>query len=455
MSENRVLRVLAVDDDMVCLTFLSCRLRQCGYKVIATNKATEALALMRENKDGFDIVITDVIMPEMDGFKLLEILRFEFNNIPVIMISSDNDTKTVVKGVKNGAQDYFVKPVKLDDLKTLSDHVIKRPQCDSQSRNYESESNQNPSPPNKDRKHSKRVIWTPELHRKFQDAIQRLRVNDGGKIIPSKLLKIMNDPNLSRGNIASHLQKYRNSLKKQKDQVTGQESSNLVGSSISAPIPNPSYPMTNFSNNTGQWDTSTSTGNTCTTSSRFFARTGLRTPCPAAKQDFGVLPLSTLDFPHPQNQLLQHSSQTMDQISSQLPERKSMVLQNVHPRRMMFNEYTDNSWVQQHPSSISSSIASHPSTQYHVGGIAPYAQSHNVFTSNYPISRGMPMQMNVQQAQCSLPGHLDVQNLRENNGSPIDVETEFAGNDPTQFTEFLQDMEIIDSIDDDLRAYFG
>ncbi|KAF8047303.1 hypothetical protein N665_3102s0001 [Sinapis alba] len=77
------LRVLVVDDDPTCLMILERMLRTCLYRVTKCNRAEIALSLLRKNKNGFDIVISDVHMPDMDGFKLLEHVGLEMD-LPVI-----------------------------------------------------------------------------------------------------------------------------------------------------------------------------------------------------------------------------------------------------------------------------------------------------------------------------------------------------------------------------------
>ncbi|GKU87349.1 hypothetical protein SLEP1_g1760 [Rubroshorea leprosula] len=77
------MRVLAVDDDPTCLTVLQGLLSRCQYQVTTTSQAIIALKLLRENKNQFDLVISDVHMPDMDGFKLLELVGLEMD-LPVI-----------------------------------------------------------------------------------------------------------------------------------------------------------------------------------------------------------------------------------------------------------------------------------------------------------------------------------------------------------------------------------
>ncbi|AQK81996.1 hypothetical protein ZEAMMB73_Zm00001d036803 [Zea mays] len=80
------LRVLVVDDDRVCLKVLERQLKCCNYNVMVVTDARTALEMLRERKDDgdqFDLVISDVVMPNMDGFELLELIGVEMD-LPVI-----------------------------------------------------------------------------------------------------------------------------------------------------------------------------------------------------------------------------------------------------------------------------------------------------------------------------------------------------------------------------------
>ncbi|XP_073276810.1 two-component response regulator ORR22-like [Primulina huaijiensis] len=246
-SENKIhdkfpvgLRVLAVDDDPICLKLLDTLLRKCQYHVTTTGQARTALKMLRENKDRFDLVISDVHMPYMGGFKLLELVGLEMD-LPVIMLSANGDPKLVMKGVTHGACDYLVKPVRIEELRNIWQHVLRRKKLSN---------NQNKSPGhakchhengegdgstfrndvdqngkiNKKRKDDDdenedghesedpktqkkpRVIWSIELHRKFVSAVNHLGID---KAFPKRILDLMGVEGLTRENVSSHLQKYR------------------------------------------------------------------------------------------------------------------------------------------------------------------------------------------------------------------------------------------------------
>ncbi|XP_062223890.1 two-component response regulator ORR24-like [Phragmites australis] len=243
------MRVLAVDDDPTCLKVLESLLLRCQYHVTTTGQAATALKLLREKKDQFDLVISDVHMPDMDGFKLLELVGLEMD-LPVIMLSANGETQTVMKGITHGACDYLLKPVRIEQLRTIWQHVVRRRSCDAknhgndnddagkkvQSMNAEGENggahrNKRTSRKGRDdngeddddsdensndngdslTQKKPRVVWSVELHRKFVAAVNQLGID---KAVPKKILDLMNVENITRENVASHLQKYRLYLKR-------------------------------------------------------------------------------------------------------------------------------------------------------------------------------------------------------------------------------------------------
>ncbi|XP_057476319.1 two-component response regulator ARR2-like isoform X3 [Actinidia eriantha] len=233
------LRVLVVDDDPTCLMILEKMLRNCLYEVTKCNRAEIALSLLRENKNGFDIVISDVHMPDMDGFKLLEHVGLEMD-LPVIMMSADDSKSVVMKGVTHGACDYLIKPVRIEALRNIWQHVVRkrkhewkdleqsgsiedgdREQKPSEDADFSSSANEGSWRNSKRRKDEEdqaeerddsstlkkpRVVWSVELHQQFVAAVNQLGID---KAVPKKILELMNVPGLTRENVASHLQKYR------------------------------------------------------------------------------------------------------------------------------------------------------------------------------------------------------------------------------------------------------
>ncbi|KAJ4973484.1 hypothetical protein NE237_006658 [Protea cynaroides] len=239
------MRVLAVDDNIVCLRMLQAVLEHCRYKVKAVTDGATALKLLREDKNNFDIVITDVHMPDMDGFRLLEIVSLEMD-IPVIMMSANDDKNMVMKGIKHGARDYLVKPIRKEEIQNIWQHVlrqklfkpngstVKKEITDQNSncttKRQRGQSKERESTLNNDSgedisAHKKpRVVWKPELHKKFIDAVHEIGID---KAVPKKILEYINEPGVSRENIASHLQKFRNAMKKNSARASQQSSNNV------------------------------------------------------------------------------------------------------------------------------------------------------------------------------------------------------------------------------------
>ncbi|KAF5943949.1 hypothetical protein HYC85_018026 [Camellia sinensis] len=212
------------------------------YAVTVTTKATEALKMLRKNKESYDIVITDVIMLDMNGFELLEIIGLEMD-VPVIMMSANDDQELVMKGVTHGARDYLIKPVRLEEVKNIWQHVVRKNLFNTMKfGTLQAGTNQNPPIPSSKRQreksneeeeeddetntHSneessaqkkKRVIWTGVLHNKFVDAVRRLGVD---KAVPKKILQIMNEPMIPRSSVASHLYFSSNSAPRRNHRVS-------------------------------------------------------------------------------------------------------------------------------------------------------------------------------------------------------------------------------------------
>ncbi|KAL5661049.1 hypothetical protein ACJX0J_028174, partial [Zea mays] len=243
------LRVLVVDDDRVCLKVLERQLKCCNYNVMVVTDARTALEMLRERKDDgdqFDLVISDVVMPNMDGFELLELIGVEMD-LPVIMLSANSETRTIMKGIKHGACDYIVKPVRLEQLRGIWTHVVKNSRTDPRTSIIDSGSdddvqklpsgdggegdkvgaNRRKKKCSKKNKpavdvaggHSEntsaqkkpRVQWCGQLHRKFVEAVHQIGID---KAVPKKILEAMNVEGITRENVASHLQKYRIYLRK-------------------------------------------------------------------------------------------------------------------------------------------------------------------------------------------------------------------------------------------------
>ncbi|KAM7255035.1 hypothetical protein ACFE04_020276 [Oxalis oulophora] len=250
------LKVLVVDDDITCLMILEKMLRRCSYHVTTCSQAIVALSLLREKKGFFDVILSDVHMPDMDGFKLLEHVGLEMD-LPVIMMSADGRTCAVMKGIRHGACDYLIKPIREEELKNIWQHVVrkkcnkdvehsssfdeidrhKRGNDEAEYASSMNELSEGVSKAQKKRNNCKeeddceldnedpssskkpRVVWSVELHQQFVNAVNQLGID---KAVPKRILELMNVPGLTRENVASHLQKFRLYLKRLSGVLTQQ-----------------------------------------------------------------------------------------------------------------------------------------------------------------------------------------------------------------------------------------
>ncbi|MGQ9866637.1 MAG: response regulator [Pseudanabaenaceae cyanobacterium] len=107
---NGSFNVLIVDDNEMNRDTLARRLRQQGFSSKMAVDGREALAVIRSEK--FDLVLLDIMMPEVDGYEVLQTIKTdeELRNIPVIMISAMEEIESVMKCMEMGAEDYLTKP---------------------------------------------------------------------------------------------------------------------------------------------------------------------------------------------------------------------------------------------------------------------------------------------------------------------------------------------------------
>ena len=114
MGTPKLGRVLVVDDEIELMTILCEALNKHGYETEGFTSGTEAL--QRAKKDGFDILLTDLMMPEMNGIELLkEALAIDPGLIGIVM-TGQGTVQTAVEAMKIGAFDYILKPFKMDML---------------------------------------------------------------------------------------------------------------------------------------------------------------------------------------------------------------------------------------------------------------------------------------------------------------------------------------------------
>ena len=115
--------VLVVDDEPRMIRFIRMNLELEGYRVIEASDGLEALEQVRKNLP--DLVIMDVMMPKMDGFETLRVLR-EISTVPVILLTVKSDEEDRIHGLEAGADDYVTKPFSPRELISRVNAVLRR-----------------------------------------------------------------------------------------------------------------------------------------------------------------------------------------------------------------------------------------------------------------------------------------------------------------------------------------
>ena len=109
--------ILIVDDEPFNVDVLQQELDELNYKLITAANGQEALSKIKSHQP--DLILLDLMMPVLDGFAVLSEIKGDNNlrDIPVIIVSAADDSKSIVKGIKQGADDYITKPIDTDHLK--------------------------------------------------------------------------------------------------------------------------------------------------------------------------------------------------------------------------------------------------------------------------------------------------------------------------------------------------
>ena len=100
-------KIMVIDDDTAVTDLLSVLLKSHGFDVQVTNNSSDGLGFIKDEQ--FDLVILDLMMPEMDGWEICKEVR-KFSQVPIIVLSALNDPSMVASVLDAGADDYLTKP---------------------------------------------------------------------------------------------------------------------------------------------------------------------------------------------------------------------------------------------------------------------------------------------------------------------------------------------------------
>lgn len=116
-------RILVVDDEQRMVRFIRLNLEHDGFQVFEAYNGKQAIDQIRSNLP--DLVLLDVMMPDIDGFEVLEMIR-ESNTVPVIMLTAKGEEEDRVHGLELGADDYITKPFSPRELVSRVRAVLRR-----------------------------------------------------------------------------------------------------------------------------------------------------------------------------------------------------------------------------------------------------------------------------------------------------------------------------------------
>lgn len=118
---------LVVDDESNILRFVRANLRASGFEVASAMTGTEAITQFEETDP--NIIILDIMLPELDGFEVCRHIR-QVSDVPIIMITAKGDMQDAVEGLNAGADDYVTKPFAVEELLARVNAVMRRTQND-------------------------------------------------------------------------------------------------------------------------------------------------------------------------------------------------------------------------------------------------------------------------------------------------------------------------------------
>ena len=127
-----MVHVLVVEDDVRFNQIVCASLNAAGYAVQGCTNASEAFDALHDS--GADIIISDIMMPGIDGFEFIEDVRRINKRIPILLMTARDDLSAKRQGFRAGIDDYMVKPIDLDELLLLIEALLRRARIEDEKR---------------------------------------------------------------------------------------------------------------------------------------------------------------------------------------------------------------------------------------------------------------------------------------------------------------------------------
>ena len=118
-------KVLIIDDDKELCALMKKCIEQEKLSAVTVYNGIEGVRLIDENKDSYSLIILDVMLPDIDGFQILQKIR-DKSNIPVLMLTAKSSEEDKVFGMRLGADDYLTKPFGINELLARVNSLIRR-----------------------------------------------------------------------------------------------------------------------------------------------------------------------------------------------------------------------------------------------------------------------------------------------------------------------------------------
>lgn len=118
-------KVLIIDDDKELCALMKKCIEQEKLSAVTVYNGIEGIRLIDENKDSYSLIILDVMLPDIDGFQILQKIR-DTSNIPVLMLTAKSSEEDKVFGLRLGADDYLTKPFGINELLARVNSLIRR-----------------------------------------------------------------------------------------------------------------------------------------------------------------------------------------------------------------------------------------------------------------------------------------------------------------------------------------
>jgi len=129
MNRQVEARLLVVEDDPNILELLSASLRFAGFDITTATTGSEAVSLASRARP--DLVVLDVMLPDLDGFEVIKLMRAQGGRVPVVFLTARDATDDKIRGLTLGGDDYVTKPFSLEELTARIRAVLRRTRGDS------------------------------------------------------------------------------------------------------------------------------------------------------------------------------------------------------------------------------------------------------------------------------------------------------------------------------------